>query len=145
MAYKRGNPTWIKGKSPNPEGRPRGQTCLEAFRINPDRFFYYHHRWYRFCFELIRVGPGLWDGPSTAAAAARRAGYSPKSARFIACRLRRRPVIREALGELREITSSRKAVEDWLSGKSFGIGLIQSRFPYLRRSEYITEITKQIR
>ena len=121
---KKGNPAWVKGVSANPQGRPRGQTSLEAFRINPDRFFYHHLRWYRFCLELIRVGPGLWSGPSTGAAAARRAGYSPKSARFIASRLRRHPVIREALRELREITSSHKAVQDWLSGKSFGIGLV---------------------
>jgi len=121
---KRGNPAWLKGTSGNPRGRPRVQTSLEAFCRDPDRFFIHHLRWYRFCFELIRVHPGLWSGPSTGAAAARRAGYSPKSARFIASRLRRKPVIREALGELREITSSYKACEDWLSGKSFGIGLL---------------------
>ncbi|MCJ7761164.1 terminase small subunit [Candidatus Bathyarchaeota archaeon] len=115
---KRGNPAWVKGKSANPKGRPRGQTSLEAFSRNPDRFFYYHIRWYRFCFELM-------EPPFTFAAAARRAGYSPKSARFIGSRLWRNPVIREAFGELREITSSRKACEDWLSGKSFGMGLIR--------------------
>jgi len=115
---KRGNPAWVKGRSANPKGRPRGQTSLEAFSRNPDRFFYYHIRWYRFCFELM-------EPPFTFAAAARRAGYSPKSARFIGSRLWRNPVIREAFGELREITSSRKACEDWLSGKSFGIGLLR--------------------
>ena len=33
-----GNPAWVKGKSPNPEGRPRGQTSVEAFRRDPDLF-----------------------------------------------------------------------------------------------------------
>jgi len=124
-AKRRGNPAWVKGISGNPRGRPRGQASLKAFCRDPDRFFYQHVRWYRFCLELIRVGPTLWSGPSTGAAAARRAGYSAKSARFIASRLRRKAVIREALAELREITISRKACEDWLSGKSFGIGLIR--------------------
>jgi len=122
---KRGNPNWVKGRSANPRGRPRGQTSLETFRRDPDRFFYRHPRWHRFCFELIRVGPCLWSGPSTGAAAARRAGYSPKSARFIASRLRRHPVIREALRELREITSSYRAAQDWFRGKTFGIGLLR--------------------
>ncbi len=75
--------------------------------------------------------PGHWSGPSTGAAAARQAGYSPKSARFTAHRLKRHAVIREALAELREITSSSQAVQDYLSGKSFEIGLIRSDWPYL--------------
>ena len=122
LMNKRGNPTWVKGKSANPKGRPRGQTSFEAFRRDPDRFFYYHYRWYRFCF-------GLMEPPFTGAAAARRAGYSPKSARFIGSRLWRNPVIREAFGELREITSSRKAYQDWLSGKCPGIGLLRRKSP----------------
>jgi len=39
---------------------------------------------------------------TSGAAAARKAGYSPKSARFIASRLRRKPVIREILRRIRE-------------------------------------------
>jgi outer membrane protein assembly factor BamB len=35
------------------------------------------------------------DPPYTGAAAARKAGYSPKSARFIASRLWKKPIIRE--------------------------------------------------
>jgi hypothetical protein len=122
----------------NPRGRRRAQTSLEAFRRDPDRFFYHHPRWYRFCFERIRVGPGLWDGSSTAAAAARRAGYSPKSARFTAFRLRRHPVIREALRELREITSSYEACQAWLSGKPFGIGLTRYDRALKRKRKNVT-------
>jgi len=135
---KRGNPAWVKGVSGNPRGRPRGQTTLDAFRRDPDRFFYHDPRWYTFCFELIRVGSGLWTGPSTGAAAARRAGYSTKSARFIASRLRRKAVIREALRELREITSSYQACQDWFSGKSFGIGLIRYDRELKRKRKNIT-------
>ena len=131
-AMRRGNPAWLKGISGNPRGRPREQTSLETFRRDPDRFFYRHPRWHRFCFELIRVRPGLWSGPSTGAAAARRAGYSPRSARFTAHRLRRHPAIREALRELREITSSYGAAKDWFSGNTFGIGLIRYNVESMR-------------
>lgn len=122
---KGGNPAWVKGKSANPKGRPRGQTSFEAFQRNPDRFFFYHYRWYRFCF-------GLMEPPYTGAAAARRAGYSPKSARFIASRLWKKPIIREAFRELKEITSSGKAYRDWLSGKYTGIGLLRRKSPLQR-------------
>lgn len=107
---KRGNPAWVKGKSPNPKGRPRGQTSLEAFRRNPDLFFIHHLRWERFCF-------GLMEPPCTGAAAARRAGYSPKSARFIASRLWRKPVIREAFRELRDLVNSSIVYQDPFTGK----------------------------
>lgn len=110
MAGKRGNPTWVKGKSPNPEGRPRGQTSLEAFRRDPDLFFIHHLRWERFCF-------GLMEPPCTGAAAARRAGYSPKSARFIASRLWKKPVIREAFRVLKDLTDSSIVYRDPFSGK----------------------------
>ncbi len=69
MGNKRGNPAWVKGKSGNPEGRPKGQTSLEAFSRDPDRFFFRHYRWWRFVH-------GLMEPPYTGAAAARRAGYS---------------------------------------------------------------------
>jgi hypothetical protein len=39
--------------------------------------------------------------------------------------LRRHPVTREALRELREITGSDEACQAWLSGESFGMGLIR--------------------
>ena len=105
-----GNPAWVKGKSPNPEGRPRGQTSLEAFRRNPDLFYIHHLRWERFCW-------GLMEPPCTGAAAARRAGYSPKSARFIACRLWKKPVIREIFRELRDLVHSSIVYRDPFSGK----------------------------
>ena len=122
MGNKRGNPAWVKGKSGNPRGRPIGQTSLVAFRQNPDLFFFRHYRWYRFCFKLI-------EPPYTGAAAARKAGYSPKSARFIASRLRRKPIIIAAQKELREYTSSNKAYQDWLSGKKTGLGLLRRISP----------------
>ena len=114
---RRGNPTWVKGKSPNPEGRPRGQTSLEAFRRDPDLFFIHHLRWWRFCLELITPRPGLMSSPRIRAAAARRAGYSPKSARFIASRLWKKPVIMEAFRELRDIVHSSIIYQDPFSGK----------------------------
>jgi hypothetical protein len=107
---KRGNPAWVKGVSANPKGRPRGQTSIEAFRRDPDLFFIHHLRWQRFCF-------GLMEPPCTGAAAARRAGYSPKSARFIASRLWKKPVIREAFRVLRELVHSSIVYRDPITGK----------------------------
>ena len=87
MKRKGGNPAWVKGKSPYPQGRPRGQTSLYAFHKDPETFLIRHIRWERFCWEYIKAG-------SRGARAARNAGYSPRSARFIASRLIRKPVIR---------------------------------------------------
>lgn len=93
---KRGNPAWVKGKSGNPRGRPRVENSLAVLYQDPDWFIIGKHpRWHSFCFGLIYP-------PFTGAAAARKAGYSPKSARYIASRLRRKPVIREILRRVRE-------------------------------------------
>jgi hypothetical protein len=81
-----GNSAWVKGKSPYPQGRPRGQTGLSAFYKDPERFLCRHIRWGRFCWKYILSG-------GRGARAAREAGYSPRSARFIASRLIRKPVI----------------------------------------------------
>ena len=90
---RRGNPAWVKGKSSNPKGRPRGQTSLAAYYKDPRLFSLRHIRWSRFALEyIVEVGNG--------AKAARKAGYSPKSARFIASRLIRNPVIRAMMREL---------------------------------------------
>jgi hypothetical protein len=90
---KRGNPAWIKGKPANPKGRPRGQTSLEAFYCDPELFDTRHIRWWRFSLEyIISMGNG--------AKAARIAGYSPRSARFIASRLKRKPVVRAIMREI---------------------------------------------
>ena len=90
MGNKRGNPAWVKGKSANPKGRPRGTTGLATFYRDPNLFTIRHLRWERFCWGLV-------EPPYTGAAAARKAGYSPKSARFIASRLLKRDVIRALL------------------------------------------------
>ena len=90
MGNKMGNPAWVKGKSPNPNGRPRGQTSLSAYYRDPELFTTRHMRWERFCWALRQP-------PYTGAAAARKAPYSPKSARFIASRLRKKAVIRAIL------------------------------------------------
>ena len=98
MGNKRGNPAWVEGKSGNPEGRPRGKNGLAAFHHDPDLFSIRHLRWERFCWELpLALGNG--------AKAARKAGYSPKSARFIASRLLKKPIIRATLKRLNEVTS----------------------------------------
>ncbi len=93
MGNKRGNPAWVKGKSANPLGRPCGQNSVSVYRYKPDLFTVRHLRWWRFCFEyILAAGNG--------AKAARRAGYSLKSARFIASRLIRKEVIREIMREI---------------------------------------------
>ena len=84
----KGNPAWYAGMpSANPKGRPKGQTSIEAYR---KRIRIYFLRWERFCWAL-------GSPPYNGAAAARKAGYSPKSARFIACRLLKKIVVRAIL------------------------------------------------
>jgi hypothetical protein len=93
MGNKRGNPAWVKGKSANPKGRPVGQTRLHSYYRDPSLFTIRHLRWDRFSFEyIIAMGNG--------AKAARRAGYSPSSARFIASRLIRNVVVRTMMREI---------------------------------------------
>jgi len=90
VVRQRGNPAWVKGKSGNPLGRPVGGNSIWAFHNDLDHFLNRHIRWERFCW-------GLTEPPYTGAEAARKAGYSPKSARFIASRLLKKPVIRAIL------------------------------------------------
>ena len=108
MGNKRGNPAWYRGMlSANPKGRPKGQTSLEAFRRDPKSFRVWLYRWERFCWALP-----MTKIPGNGAEAARKAGYSPKSARFIASRLGRKPIIREILRRIRKrIDGTRKIGE----------------------------------
>ncbi len=112
MGNKRGNPAWYRGMpSANPNGRPRGKNSFEAFCQDPDLFFIRHIRWWRFCLHL-----GLTAFPGNGAEAARRAGYSPKSARFIASRLRKKVTIRAKLRELGKIINATRKISEneWL-------------------------------
>ncbi|UCC17966.1 MAG: hypothetical protein JSU58_05285 [Dehalococcoidales bacterium] len=106
MVKRGGNPSWYKGMpSANPKGRPRGKTTLYTFLQNPKRFQVNIFRWERFCW-------GLLEHPYTGAAAARKAGYSPKSARFIASRLRRNPVVIEMLRRIRKRIDDTRKIGD---------------------------------
>ena len=96
MGNKGGNPTWYRGMpSANPEGRPRGST-----RFN--------QRMWRFCLfyatAISKIG--------NATEAARRAGYSPKSARFIASRLRKKPAVTERISNLRRKVEGTRKLSD---------------------------------
>ena len=105
---KRGNPTWYRGMpSANPKGRPRGQNSVEAFERDPENFDIKHIRWSNFCLELPLTSP-----PGNGAEAARRAGYSPKSARFIASRLLKKGVIRAKLRELGKIVNATRKISE---------------------------------
>jgi hypothetical protein len=106
MGKRTGNPVWYKGMpSANAKGRPKGQTNLATYLKNPRRINPPFLRWERFCW-------GLLDPPYTGASAARRAGYSPKSARFIASRLRRNPIIKDMLRRIRERIKNTRKIGD---------------------------------
>lgn len=79
---------WVKGQSGNLKGRPKGQNSIEALYRDPTRFWVRHLRWWRFCWALM-------EPPYTGEAAAIKAGYSRKTARAIASRLIRKPIIQE--------------------------------------------------
>lgn len=104
---KRGNPAWYRGMpSANPKGRPKGRNSWAVFCNDPSWFLIKHGRWNIFCFELF-----FTKRPGNGAEAARRSGYSQKSARFIACRLRRKAVVNETLRRLVWLTCS--PVDRW--------------------------------
>lgn len=81
---------WVKGQSGNLKGRPKGQNSIEALYRDPLLFQVRHLRWWRFCWALM-------EPPYTGEAAAIKAGYSRKTARAIASRLIRKPIIKEII------------------------------------------------
>ncbi len=98
MGNKRGNPAWYRGMpSANPKGRPKGQNSYAVFCQDPGLFFIRHLRWHRFCLDFCLTR-------QNATRSARRAGYSPKSARFIASRLIKNDIIRATLNRIVELT-----------------------------------------
>ena len=95
---RRGNPAWYKGMpSANPKGRPKGQNSDAVFCQDPSWFLIRHRRWEKFCWEHIITA-------ANGAESARRAGYSPKSARFIASRLIHKNIIKATRNRIKEIT-----------------------------------------
>jgi len=129
MGNKRGNPTWVKGKSGNPKGRPKGTNSVEALYRDPTLFMVRHLRWWRFCWALM-------EPPYTGEAAARKAGYSWKSARSIASRLIRKPIIQE--------------IRRWHNATIYLYGIthdmeFSTRGNVIEKSEQIKERARQIR
>jgi hypothetical protein len=106
---KRGNPAWYRGMpSANPKGRPKGNNSIEAFYRDPELFDTRHMRWWRFCLKYATAISKIGN----ATEAARWAGYSPKSARFIASRLRKKAVIRAKLREWRKIIDATRKISE---------------------------------
>ncbi len=104
-----GNPAWYKGMpSANPEGRPKGQTSIEAFYRDPEHFDTRHIRWWRFCLKYTTSVSKIGN----ATEAARWAGYSPKSARFIASRLLKKAVIRAKLREFKKMVDGTRKISE---------------------------------
>ena len=98
LKKKRGNPAWYRGMpSANPKGRPRDQNSWAVFCQNSQVFLIKHTRWWRFSYEHIMTA-------ANGAEAARRAGYSRKSARFIASRLIKKDVIRATRNRMNELS-----------------------------------------
>jgi len=120
----------VEGRSPNPGGRPRGTTSLEAYLRDPDWFIILHGRWWKFC-------RGLMEPPYNQAAAARYAGYSPKSARFIGCRLWKKPVIREMFRLFSYLVDSSTIVRDPVSGERTVIYRHPTRKEYYKDPDFL--------
>ena len=107
-----GNPAWVKGSSPNTAGRPLG--CGNQLNM----------RRYRFALYLFS-----WETHGNRAEAARRAGYSPKSARFIACRIMHTPEVRNHLRELKRLEEE--------------LNWVRSHMPWLSMEESMETARKQ--
>ncbi|MFC2032510.1 terminase small subunit [Chloroflexota bacterium] len=85
---------------------------MATYLADPKLFGLRRRKWWWFCLyyttAITKIG--------NATEAARRAGYSPRSARFIASRLWRKPVIRDVFRRMRDrVNATRKLSEGaWL-------------------------------
>lgn len=108
------NPTWIKGcPSPNRRGRPVGRATTRIALQNPNRFFRKRQRWLKFALQL-----GL---AASAAEAARRAGYSVKTARIIACQLRAKPTMQILFSRINTVTSDSQLIREYRERAARGL------------------------
>jgi len=80
---------------------------------------------------------GLLEPPYNNAAAARYAGYSPKSARFIGCRLWKKSVIREMFRLYNYLTVSSTILRDPVSGKGTVIYRHPTRKEYYKDPDFL--------
>jgi len=101
---------WKKGVSPNPSGRPKGSGSMATYLADPKLFGIRYRKWWWFCLyyttAITKIG--------NATEAARKAGYSANSARFIASRLLKKPVIREMLRKNYEIQAGTRSLGNGL-------------------------------
>jgi hypothetical protein len=92
----------------NPVGPPKGRNSYAIYLNDPVTFQIKHLRWWWFAMyygtAITKIG--------NATEAARRTGYSPKSARFIACRLKKNPIIRDMLRHIRESVEKSFSLKD---------------------------------
>ena len=114
LKRKRRNPNWFqwyKGMPClNPSGRPKGSGSMATYLADPKLFGLRHLKWWWFCLyyttAITKIG--------NASEAARKAGSSAKSARFIASRLLKKPVIREMIRKDYEIQAGTRSLGNGL-------------------------------
>lgn len=83
---------------------------------------------------------GLLEPPYNNAAAARYAGYSPKSARFIGCRLWKKPVIREMFRLYNYLTVSSTILRNSFSGERILIERYHTKKEYYKDPDFLQHL-----